>query len=836
MGTPGSPGLDTGAVDAPAGRPWSLQWTALVDAALHHHLRQFEAAPRDRVGGVALIALGSYARRSLCPQSDIDLLLIHDGWPHEDLQSLVQAICYPLWDAGLSVGHAVRTTKEAIRATGDRVDTATALTERRLVAGSQGLADDLSARMTRWLRRNGGTLATQIVQADGERRRLHGGTPGALEPDLKDGTGGLRDLHSLRWAGAIVLGGAPGLDPLVGARYLGADDRTRLATAGEALLRARCALHLVGGRNVGNALRLDLQDEVAAHLGLADGDELLREVGLATRTIAHLHARSWPVLLQDATRGRRRHRPGPRPVDEGVVLVDGLIQVEGDALMAADPSLGLRAVAAAARQQTVVGRHSAIRLRREIEHSGGLEWDDAARRSLLQILRSGRDGLAAMGDADYLGLWDAYLPEWQRVRGRPQRNPLHTFDLDTHAMQATAWLADIVAGGLDPRHAEIFDAMADPDAVVVGTWLHDVGKAWPGDHSESGETVARQWAGQMGFSEDCADRIARLVRLHLVLPDVATQRDIEDPQEVERVAIRIGDVETLDGLYLLTLADSRATGKAAWSEWKDLLIRQLYSSVRSVLLSEEDGPGGTNDQDVVLRAAARAGGQEETMRGLVAGVPARYLRSASPEQLAVHDQLVSRHGDQLVTDLRPGPVPSTMVLSLVAKDRHGLFSDTVGVLSAHRVSVQQARIFTHAGGTALDWFVVSPPPQIDWQAVVADLIRAEAGQMDVADAVNRRERARDVRPPVLAEPVGIRVTTSTSGGVTRVEVCGPDSPGVLFRVSRILADLGTELQAALVATLGPEVRDAFLVTGEVPSAQVLRSVLEPALLDSPAVA
>ncbi len=836
MNAPIDPVLDVGAVTEPPGRAWSLAWTGQVDAALSHHLERFSVSGRHPSGAVALVALGSYARRALCPQSDIDLLLLHDGWASTDLEALVQAVCYPLWDAGLSVGHAVRTTKDALRSTGDRIDSATALTERRLVAGSRGLADDLTARMTRWLRRSGGSFAQDIVQADGQRHLRHGGTPGALEPDLKDGNGGLRDLHSLRWAGAILLGEA-GLDALVGARYLGADDRAALGRAGERLLAARCALHMVGGSNVRNILRLDLQDEVAVRLGMTDGDELLRDVGLATRTIAHLHARTWPVLLADATRGRRRRRPVPRQLGEGLVLVDRLVEVDDAAKMTDDPSLGLRAVAAAADNGTVLGRRSAMRLRREVEGLGTLEWDDRSREALLDLLRSGRSGYSAMKDADYLGLMDAHLPEWGRVKGRPQRNPLHTYDLDTHLLHAVAWLADIVNGEIDARHRDVFAHMEDPDSLVLGTWLHDVGKAWPGDHSVSGETIGREWTLHMGFSAERADRIARLIRLHLLLPDVATGRDLDDPDEIERVAVMVSDAETLDGLYLMSFADSRATGKAAWSEWKDLLVRRLYERVRGVLGGDIGVLSRPNTPEVVLRAAASCyDGDAEHLRHTVDGLPSRYLRNASPQQLAAHAGLLLRCDGDLLADVRPGPVRSTQILSIVAGDRHRLFADAVGVLATHRIDVLEARVFTNDDGTAMDWFVVSPPGHLNWDVVVADMSEAYRGDLDVTMAVEKRERARDVRPPILALPVPIRISTSTSGDITRVEVRGPDSPGLLFRVSRILSDLGTELLGALVATLGPEVRDSFFVRGTLPPPDELYAVLEPALLDTPAVA
>lgn len=817
--------LDASTIDVAPGRAWTLEWTARVDQALSGLLEAFTAEPGHRSGGLALVALGSYARRSLCPRSDIDLLILHDGWNGHDLEDMVQAICYPLWDAGLSVGHAVRTTKEAVKAAGDRVDTATAVTERRLVAGNRGMADDLAARVTRWLKRAGGKLATELTEADAERHRRHGSTAGALEPELKDGTGGLRDLHSLRWAGAILLGD-PGLDPLVGARYLGAADRSALAAAGETLLAARCALHLVGDRSIRNQLRLDLQDDVAAALGMADGDALLREVGLATRTIAHLHARTWPVLLEDARRGRRRRPATPKVVGPDLTLVDGLVEVDVAAHVADDPSLALRAAAAAAVHRTVVGRRSAVRLQREVEAAGSLAWDQRARDALLELLRAGAGGLPAMADADYLGVLEAYLPEWGRVRGRPQRNPLHTFDLDTHLMQASAWLASIVSGDLDEAHAKIFAEMEDPDALVLGTWLHDVGKAWPGDHSVSGEAVARDWVLHMGFSQERADRVAGLIRHHLLLPDVATQRDIDDPDEVEQVAVTIGNTELLDGLFLLGFADSRATGKPAWSTWKDLLVTRLHHRLRRVL--EGEALVRPSTPQVVIRAAARRGLDEELVRTAVDGLPKRYLRVASADQIAAHARLLDDVTDGLHVDVREGPAEGVQILSIAGPDRRGMVADCLGVLAVHKCDVLEARVFTHADGTALDWFVVRTMQDRSWDRIVPALRRAYAGEVELDDEVEKRERQRDARPPLLAQPVPITVLTRPSGSITRLEVRGPDSPGVLYRLTRTLSELGVSLLGARVATLGPEVRDSFFVRGDVPDDDALFAALVPA--------
>lgn len=804
---------------------WCSEWAGTVDAAVRGWLAGMGDRPRP--GGVALVALGSYARREPCAQSDVDLLLLHDGWQPRDLEALVQAVCYPLWDAGLAVGHAVRTPKDAVRAAAHRLDTATALVHRRLVAGDPGLLDELGVRFGRWLGKEGGTVLDRLADADAERHARFG--LGLLEPDLKDGVGALRDLGSLRWAAACVLGDAT-LDALVGARYLGAADRADLVRAGGVLLAARCALHLVLAGGTGkrgathNQLRLDLQDEVAARLGMADGDELLRAVGLATRTVAHQHGRTWPRLLADARAGRRRPRAPAEPLDDDVFLVDGLVEAAPGATLAASPSLGLRAVAAAATRGVHLGRGTVERLRRELATGPPPAWDERGRGALQVALRAGRAGAGALADADQIGLLGALLPEWERVRGKPQRNPLHRLDLDSHGLEAATQLAKAAAGRYDKRHAAVWAGLADPDALVIGVWLHDVGKAWPGDHSVSGEAVVRTWLAHMGYPAAVGDRVGRLVRHHLLLPDAATQRDIDDPEEVIAVAVAVGDVETLDGLFLLAIADGMATGPAAWSPWKELLITQLYERTRTVLQQDAEALRASQAPEAVLAAAVHAGGVDRAqLEAILEGLPPRYLLNAGAEQLAVHARMLAPHDAGAQVRRRPGPVAGTVVVSLVARDRRGLFADCAGTLTGHGWEVLDARAFTRDDGVALDWFTCQAPAHAEWDRVERDLAEAARGDLDVFGLVARREARRDARPPALAAPIPVAVVVDRGEDVTRVEVRGPDAPGVLYRVARAFADAGVDLLGAQVATLGPEVRDAFFVPpdalGEGPSAE-----------------
>ena len=770
---------------------WCRAWTDRVDTVLGDLLGD--------QGGVAVIALGGYARRELCPSSDIDLLLLHDGWHRTGLEALVERLCYPLWDARLSVGHAVRTAAEAVKDAGERIDTATSLLDRRFVAGDRGLADALTSRTQRWVRKRGTALVAQLAAADAQRHRDSDSHPGMLEPDLKNGAGGLRDVHSLRWAAGWMVGEV-GLDPLVAAGYLGAEDRRRLAEANDALLQARCALHLVApnpGKH-GDVLRMERQDEVAALLGKGDADDLLRRVGLAARTVGHLHDRTWRLLLADARGGRRRRRADGVSIDRGLHIADGLIGIDAEASLADDAALGLRAVATAASQDTYLSRKAATRLEDDLTKLRTLRWTADARDALIDLLGTGDNAADALAEADHLGLLTAHLPEWERVRGRSQRNALHRFDLDTHGARAVVELHRLRR---DEALERVWQRVDNTEALLLGTWLHDVGKAWPGDHSVVGAEIVSRWLADMGFAKQTVDRAAALVRHHLLLPDVATRRDLEDPAEIRAVADLVGDVATVDSLYLLSLADAHATGPAAWSSWKAMLVAALHQRVRAVL-----GGAGPPDRDP-LRDALDHGADPAHLDALRAQAPVEYLEVAGGDQVAVHGRLLAAvaGGDPAGVDVRTGTVRGTTLVSVVAHDRPGLIADCTGVLAANELAVVEARAVTTTSGIALDWLTVTG--EVAAAALAEQLADAIAGRIDVAALVARpRRRQFGVTPaPWRAPAVTIRDART-------IEVETTDQPALLYRLCATIVQTDVSLKAMRISTLAQTVFDVFELT------------------------
>jgi [protein-PII] uridylyltransferase len=692
-------------------------------------------------GSVALVAVGGYGRAELSLQSDIDVLLLHDG--RRDIGTFADRIWYPIWDEGLKLGHAVRTTREALALAADDLDTATSLLQVRHVAGDADLTDDLAGRaVDQWQRRSKRWLE-ELARKVRERHDKAGEVAFLLEPDLKEGRGGLRDVHALRWAEAAR-------------RLLWDGDDPVLVESYERILAARVELHRRTGRP-GDRLLLEDQDAVAEALGEESADTLMHGLAKAARTIAWRSDDAWHRIEASLSGplGWRARRD--KALGNGLVLRDGEVHLTADADPAADPSLPLRAGAAAAAADTLIHRASLDRL----AAGGGpipTPWPVEVRAALVDLLLAGHRAIPVIEALDQMGLWVHVMPEWDRVRSKPQRNAYHRFTVDRHLIEAAANAAELVA------------RTDRPDLLVVGTLLHDIGKGFPGDHTDVGIPLVGDIGARMGFPSGDVAMLQAMVRHHLLLPDVATRRDLDDPATLEMVAEAVGDATTLSLLGALTEADSLATGPAAWGRWKEELVRDLVRRTSHVL------GGGTADE----------------------------VREDFPT--AAHLELL-RAGDQVLggTDDR---------LTVVTADRHGVFSRVAGVLALHGLAVLDAAV-TSLDGMALEVLRVESGfgPTIAWEKVVADLEKVLEGRLALQARLAERAKVygtRRQRAPIQ-EPPRVHVDNAASRDATVVEVHAPDSVGVLYRITRALSELDLDIVSAKVQTLGDRVIDAFYV-------------------------
>ncbi|MGW1065454.1 [protein-PII] uridylyltransferase [Streptomyces aureus] len=737
--------------------------------------------------GVSLVAVGGYGRGELSPRSDLDLLLLHDGSDSGAVAALADRVWYPVWDLGLDLDHSVRTPAEARKTAADDLKVQLGLLDARHIAGDLGLTAGLRTAVLADWRNQAPKRLPELQELCAERAERQGELQYLLEPDLKEARGGLRDATALRAVAASWLADAP---------------REGLADARRRLLDVRDALHLATGRAT-DRLALQEQDQVAAGLGLLDADTLLRQVYEAARVVSYASDVTWRevgrVLRSRAVRPRLRAMlGGGKPVAERSPLAEGVVEQDGEVVLARaarperDPVLPLRAAAAAAQADLPLSLH-AVRRMAAAARPLPTPWPAEAREQLVTLLGSGRPTVEVWEALEAEGLITRLLPDWERVRCRPQRNAVHIWTVDRHLIETAV------------RASELTRRVGRPDLLLVAALLHDIGKGWPGDHSVAGEIIARDVAARIGFDRVDVAVLATLVRHHLLLVDTATRRDLEDPATVRSVAEAVGSQGTLELLHALTEADALATGPAAWSSWRGSLVADLVKRVAAVLSGdapEEPEPAApTAEMERLAIEAFRTGG------------PVLALRAQTEPVTTDTESAPDTDPDD--------PEPLGVELLIAVPDQPGVLPSVAGVLAMHRLTVRTAELRAldlphgvEGSVLLLNWRVAAEYGSLPQAARLrADLVRALDGSLDIAARLAERDAAYPRRRGVVAPPPRVTVAPAASRLATVIEVRAHDAPGLLHRIGRALETARVRVRSMHVSTLGANAVDAFYVTG-----------------------
>ena len=685
--------------------------------------------------GVALVAVGGYGRSELAPHSDLDVVLVHAD--EVDVRRVAQEVWYPLWDAGANIDHSVRALSEVTGAARDDPRVALGLLDTRHLAGDPSLTlrlrADLLAHWRRDARRQLPALRA-LVERRGERT---GELAHASVPDLKESVGGLRDATVLR---ALV------------ATWLVDVSHSDLEPSRLALLDVRDVLHQVAGRAT-DRVAPETWPELATALGLPDAAAAQRQVREVGRRITHLSRLTWQrvdaVLARPAA--TRRRAPELERVAPGVAVSRGEVVLDRGTAPGSDPHLLVRAAAEAAERRLVLSPATAARLGRD----GAVlpqPWGREARNLFTRLLAAGPGLLPVWETLDETGALGRLLPEWERVRLLPHASVVHRFTVDRHLVETC-----IEASRLIRR-------VSRPDVLMVAALLHDLGKGQLVDHSVAGEPLAAAAAARMGFDEREAALVRGLVRWHLLLSEVSTTRDLEDPATVAYVVERVPDAETLDLLEVLTEADARATAPQAWTTWRAGLVADLARRVRRAL-GEGTVPEETGDAPPVVEVAAAV--------------------RADPRRVDVR--------------LETGEDGATV--TVVSGDRTGLIADVAGALTVQRASIRSARAWTQ------DDLAVSV-----WDVDDTHLDEGILRQRLEAVVAARTDPAARLRPPrdTGLEP-SVQVRHDASHQATVMEVRVEDRPGVVYLVCSALAGLDVSVRSAHLTTLGPQAVDVFYV-------------------------
>ncbi|HEX6337737.1 MAG TPA: [protein-PII] uridylyltransferase [Jiangellaceae bacterium] len=717
-------------------RRWAL--TELVDGWLR---RYFAAVPADESAGFALVAVGGYGRRELLPGSDLDVLLVHGS--AGDPAAVASRIFYPVWDAGLPLDHAVRTVSEARDVAADDLKAALSLIDARHVAGDPTMTERLRAEVLADWRRQATRRLPKLAAMVRARAEQFGELAHLLEPDLVQAYGGLRDTLALRAVAASWIADRPHLKAVEEAR--------------EWLLVVRDSLHRTTGRRQDRLLFED-HGPIANRLGLVDPDVLLRRVAEAGRAVAYAADVTWRDVertLRARQRGGRRP-PDRRPLADGVVEHDGEAVLARDARPERDAVLPLRAAAAAAQAGLVLGPHTVERLAAECPALPE-PWPNSARDALLAMLGAGRSALPAWDALEFAGLVTRWIPDWERVRYRATRTPIHRHTVDRHLIETA-----VVAAGLTRR-------VSRPDLLLLSALFHDLGKGLPGDHSETGEVIAAELGRRLGLLPQDAATVGLLVRHHLLLPEMATRRDPDDPATIAAVVDAVGDAENLDLLVALTEADATAAGPLAWSPMRARLVGDLVARVRNVL----------------------------------GGAPPPKPERLEPWQ----EELAARPGIAVRID---APTAEGMCRVTVASpDGPNVLATVAGVLVLHRLEVRTATIETAGDRVVLVWRVVAAYGKPPAEDVLRDeIVRALDGRSDVPARLAARASQRRGRVIRHAEP-SVMVIPDVSADATVLEVRAHDEPGLLYRLAAAIASSDVVIRSAVVETLGAEAVDVF---------------------------
>jgi [protein-PII] uridylyltransferase len=803
------------------------------------------AVPGAPAQTLALVAVGGYGRGTLAPYSDIDLLFLRGDGAAEggEADRLISFMLYALWDLGFKVGHASRTVDECIALSREDMTIRTALLEGRQLTGDAPLSETLQRRFREEIVAGAGAafIAAKLAERDARHARS-GASRFMVEPNVKEGKGGLRDLHTLFWI-AQYLHPAQDVDAVMRLEmFEGREVRTFLR-AFDFLESVRAHLHFATGRPE-ERLSFDFQPEIARRMGYRDrtglGGEraqaverfmrryflVAKDVGVLTRVFAAKleaeHLKRSPGRLAEGLAGEAGE------VIEGAFVIDaGRLSTAGPGVFDADPVNLLRLFRIAGERGLDLHPDAMTEATRRLPLiTARVRRDPAAARVFLDVLahlREPRRALELMNEAGVLG---RFIPEWGHVVAKMQYNMYHAYTVDEHSLRAIGVIADIARGGFQEDHpvaTAVMPLIEDREALYLAMLLHDTGKGGVGGQEKAGARAARQVCERLGLAADRIDLIAWLVEHHLVMSDTAQKRDISDPATVAAFVAAVETPERMRMLLVLTIADIRAVAPGVWNGWKGQLLRELFGAAETVFRGgrSSDAAGLARRRQEALAFDARTAltAVDPQARSWAAAMEDAYFAAFSRAEQAAHLELGRRAalfgGAAAKAQVRPMRMATEVVVA--ARDRRGLFADLAFAIAALGGNLVGARIFTSKAGEALDVFYIQDsqgrPFGEDNPRGLDRLIQAleAAARSDGAMELEGRRTPAPDRASAFAISASVVIDNDASQSATVIEAIGRDRPGLVHALARALANEGLSIQSAHVDNYGERAVDTFYV-------------------------
>ncbi len=778
---------------------------------------------------IALVAVGGYGRGELHPHSDIDLLIVlEQGAQPAHRESLERFLAF-LWDIGLDVGHSVRSVDQCVQEAERDITVMTNLMESRLIAGAGGLHRAMQARTAPdrlWPTRR--YFAGKSEEQQRRHRKYHD-TAYNLEPNVKEGPGGLRDIQTIAWVAQRHFGAAT-LEDLVSHGFLTASEHADLVQGQAFLWKIRYGLHLLSGRNE-NRLLFDHQRALATLFGYADDarrlgvEKFMKDYYRAVTEIARLNE----MLLQ-LFQEVILHDGAPleiRPLNRRFRSCNGYVEAADPKVFERYPFALLEVFLLLEQHPELKGvRASTIRLIRDHRHliDDRFRNDLRCRSLFMEILRQPRGLTHVLRRMNRYGILAAYFPAFGQVVGQMQYDLFHVYTVDDHTLHVVRNLRRFTVPeyrGEFELCSRIAEAIPKPELLYLAALFHDIAKGRGGDHSELGAADALEFCRHHGIGEYDSRLVAWLVNRHLLMSSTAQHKDISDPAVITAFAHAVGDHNRLDYLYLLTVADIRATNPSLWNSWKDALLKDLYHSTRRALKRGLDNPVESREMIDETRAAALAL-LPESARARADELWAQfdeeeYFLRHSADEIAWHARLIldADPASLPLIEIREETERGGTEIFLYTHDQDHLFALTTSALDQLMLNVLSARITTTRNGYTLDTYIVlddAGNPIRDSGAIreIRDTIARRIAEGNVNAIRVTRRPTRRLRHFLI--PTQVSFSDDVRQRCTIVELVTVDRPGLLARIGRAFVESGVRLQNAKIATFGERVEDVFFVT------------------------
>ncbi|MBI2160047.1 MAG: [protein-PII] uridylyltransferase [Candidatus Rokubacteria bacterium] len=787
-------------------------------------------AAADGLPGTPLVvmALGGYGRGELHPLSDIDLMVIYEGEISPHVQRMMQELLYSLWDLGLHIGHSLRSLEDCVAMARTDFPSRTSMQEARFLAGDRRLF----AKFQRVLRENvfrrdfGQFLETTLGERD-QRYRKHGASPYIGEPNLKESAGGLRDMHTAMWLGAAKFG-ARTLRELADKGLITPREQAAADAALTFLWRVRNELHFFSGHK-NDVLARDVQPRIAKNLGYENDDaslgveRFMRDYYLHARVI-HRVSKRLIARCQETLRhhGSAERRQRQQALADGLVFFDGRLHlVDRDPRpLRADPARLMKVFWHLHR----LGCELSLDLERAVEDSLHLvdeafRRSDAVRELFLDICRNWGRVAQTFSEMHELGFLGRYLPEFGALTCLVQYDVYHRFSADQHSLLGVEHLEALAPGQSAESEgaARVFSEVEKPELLMLGMLLHDIGKAKGHGHVAKGIPLVRELTTRMGLPPRDAAAVEFLVAHHLTMSHIAQRRDIHDPKTIADFTATVGDPQRLRMLYLLTYADMRAVGPGILTPWQAQILHELYTLTLATLTGGRVEKPNRTQLAERLQAAAKGEVGLQAIKAHLAMMSERYLETTGVQRMAEHLRMLQGLAEvPVVTELFHHPDLGSSDLVVVTRDLPGLFSLIAGTLAASGVNIISAQIHTRADGIAIDTFQVNDPTGevmgsgALWGRTLEALRAVIAGEQSVEGLLAKR-RAAGRAAQSAPGPPKIALDNRLSDASTVLEVKCPDRLGLLYLITRTLAEQGLDIASARIATEIDQAFDTFYV-------------------------